>query len=130
VATLLGAKGNGAEFRPDRSFRNQRNVRGFAAAHLVHSRCKAAPPEELRTPMNHFQQTVNETSEAFRRLSRAQTVDEVRTTVREIKERHIPAMENDDRVLAAAARATLRWMARERLEERLRRAEIVAVASG
>jgi len=70
--------------------------------------------------MDQYQTAVHNMSAAFRRLSRAENPAEIREVVKEIQELHIPACEFDDRVLAAAARSTLRWMARERLEARIK----------
>ena len=53
-------------------------------------------------------------SRALRRLSGSGSEAEAREAELELRERHLPALEAEDPILAAAVRAHLRWVSRER----------------
>lgn len=61
------------------------------------------------------------TNEALRRLHAAPNEHEAAQAERELNETHLPALEAEDETIGAAARATMRWMRRERAIQALTR---------
>ena len=73
--------------------------------------------------MSNLQRLMEPTNAELRRLHSAANDREAALAIQELTEKHLPALESEDETIGAAARATMRWMQRERSIRALARIE-------